>query len=222
MSHDNAMQCITHSAKGEIEDDGRERTSGLVNVCKPLWRVASLGQCEQHTRSGIHRCQADRHDTDADCRIHKMIEAADTGEIHHDNERRRTGGSVVIGQALVGPRDIEADDDKGQDVDHYDSPEGTFDSLWQGLAGVRGLSGGQTDELSSCEREGSSDEHRAYTLEAVGERSRVLEESSSNIFAVDTGRRSSTAIDNDAHEDENDDDQQFDASSPKFAFGVTE
>jgi len=78
-------------------------------------------------------------------------------------------------------RDVETDDEEGREVDDSDTPEGTLDSGRKGLARVGSFSSGDTDELSSGERESGSDEYSADTFESVSERSRITPVSSTNL-----------------------------------------
>ena len=54
------------------------------------------------------------------------------------------------------------------------------------LARIRVLGSGQTDKFGSSKREGSGHEHRADTLEAICEGTRVIPKSCSPVLAVET------------------------------------
>jgi hypothetical protein len=85
------------------------------------------------------------------------------------------------------------------------------------LPWVGSFRGSETDELSSSEREGSRDEYRANSFEAIGERSWILPEFSALVGSVLARSRSSSATHDDTKDDEHADDQKLEARSPEPA-----
>jgi hypothetical protein len=86
-----------------------------------------------------------------------------------------------------------------------------------------GVSKGEQAESSELtEREGSSDEHRANTLEAVGEATRVAPESPTVVAAEFSAVWATSADADDTDEDEDDDHQKLEARGPELFLSVTE
>jgi hypothetical protein len=166
-----------------------------------------------------------------------VVKASEAGQVSHDNEGRSsrpvssTEESLVAGEreksdyrggkrreenteenddVLAG--DVEADDEEGGEVDESDTPESSLDGGGEGLARVGSLGGGETDELSTGEREGGCYEDCTHSFEAVCERSWIPEIFSADVRRV--GTFSAAAVENDADDDEDDDDREFEARRP--------
>lgn len=214
---------VRKRSKGADEDEGPERTTGLVNVHEALGGVASLGKRSQGTRSGVDTRQTDGKNGDTDRDVQEVVDAVDPGLVHHDDERRELGtlGLTVDELGLV-VRDGEADDEQGGDVDEGDTPEGVLDGRGERLAGVGRLSRGKTDELGTGKRERRSDEHAADSLEPVRERAGVVEVVGTDVVVVVAIAGASTADANDTDDDEDDDDGELEGRGPELLLGVTQ
>ena len=82
--------------------------------------------------------------------------------------------------------DKETDEEETQNIEKGNSPEDLLDRTWEGLDWVLGLSSGETDKLSSRERESSSDENSAESFESVLESTRIVPCAGTPVFAVFT------------------------------------
>jgi hypothetical protein len=72
--------------------------------------------------------------------------------LHCDNEGGGSGRALGLGgegQILGVVGDQHADEKNTEDVEDDDSPEGKLDGLGDGLAGVLGLSDGNTNQLGT-------------------------------------------------------------------------
>ena len=88
---------------------------------------------------------------------------------------------------------------------------------WKGLSWIRGLSSGQTNQLSTAESEGCIDEDGAEPFKAVFERAWIMPVVSTKVSAVDFGVNTS-AVNNDGENDETDDGGDFDNAENEFDY----
>ena len=68
----------------------------------------------------------------------------------------------------------QSNEGKGDDVKESDTPENLLNSGGEGLAGIGGFGGGETDQFGSSESESSRNKHTAEALEPVIEGSGVV------------------------------------------------
>lgn len=106
-----------------------------------------------------------------------------------------SGGGATDESGLV-VRDQKTDKGKGDNVEQSNTPEHLLNGSGEGLSRVRGLSSGQTDQLSAGEGEGGVDEDTAETLETVVEGTRVVPVLSTNVSTL----RTTAAVDNDSED----------------------
>ena len=167
--------------ESENGDDRPERTSRFVNVGEDLGSVTSFGEGGEDTGSSVDARETDGEDGNADYDVEERVETGETSEGSHDDERRCSSSISSTEETLLVGGDVETNDEEGREVDNGDTPEGTLDSGGKSLARVGSFSSGDTDELSSGERESGSDEYSADTLESVSERSGISPVSSTNL-----------------------------------------
>ncbi len=140
------------------------------------------------------------------------------------------GGGLGVGtgraqQIRVVGRQDQADDEEGDDIETGDTPEHLFGGCGKRLAGVGGLGCGETDELGATESEGGGHEDGTEAFESVLERPRVVPVMSSDVAAVRSieimGRFDTSAVDDDAEDDEPDDSENLDHSQNEFDFTIS-
>lgn len=109
-------------------------------------------------------------------------------------------GTVCVEEVGVASGYNETQDEEADDVEESDTPEDLLDSLRKSLSGVGGFSGGETDQFSTTEGEGSGNEDAAEALEAIAESFTVTPVGEANV-AASVGRNT-THIDDNAQNDE--------------------
>lgn len=73
------------------------------------------------------------------------------------------------------------------------------------------LSSGETNELGASERESSRHEHRADSLESIGESSGIVPKSSSPVLIVETVTGATSKYEDQARDQEDDNDGELQA-----------
>ena len=146
-------------------------TTGAVNVRKDFRCVALLSEGSQCPRTTIDTGKTDTDDCHENDRIDEVAECRDAGVDGDNDEGRGRDVDECAGaqKTLVIVRDEETNEGQGQDVEQGDTPEYLLDGTWKRLLGCCRFCGCQTDELSTGEREGSSDECSADTGEPISE-----------------------------------------------------
>jgi hypothetical protein len=215
---------VGEGTKEEVDENGGQRATGLVNVGEELGGVALLGKSSQGARSTVDTRNTDRDNGDADDQVHEVIKSDEATIDTSQNEGGYTIGVGVIGvkQAVIGGADEQADKSKTKDIEEGDTPEDLLDSTGKGSGRVLGLGSCKTDELSACERKGSGDEDGAETREAVLESTRIVPKASAPVLIVSAITRTTTADQDNSNEHEDDDSGELEAGAPKLLFGITE
>jgi hypothetical protein len=151
--------------------------------------------------------------------------SGDTGLSDSNDEGGSEGVSrVELETSLVGWNE-NTNDEGTTEVEDQDSDVNLLDGRWEGLSGVSGLGGGDSDNLGTNVGEGGLGQdgpeteeltQRSGDLRVLGERSwfpPVLE-------TDDLTGRSTASRDDDTEENETDNRQDFDGSEPELAFSV--
>jgi hypothetical protein len=170
-----------------------------------------------------------------------VAESDDAGAVGDDDERR--GGHVDVATAKelrVVVVDEKTDEGEGKNVEKGDTPEDLLDRRWERAGRVLGLSSGETNEFSTGEGEGGSDENSAEASEGC-ERARVLPSLTTLVLreairlsalcvttivsrvgsnSLSVGRTATTDED-DAHEQEDDDGGELQKRHPEFFLSVS-
>lgn len=103
------------------------------------------------TGGGVKTRVTGRKDSDQDDSVHNVTSDADTGLDKDTGEGRGLDAAASVGKGIIVVGDGQSDDQDGKDVEHQDTPEDLTDSTGDVLAGVLGLSGSDSDQLSSLE-----------------------------------------------------------------------
>lgn len=214
---------VGETTPSEDEDNRPERTTGAVDVGKDLRSVALVSERGESTRTTVDTGDTNRYDGDENDNVHEAIEADETSVLGSNDERRGVGLATLSSeQTLIVVPDEQTDKGKTEDVEKGDTPENLTNSTRKRLEGVLGLSSGKTDQLSSGEGEGGSDEDGAETLEAVVERARVVPSAGTPVLTVDTFAWASTANEDKRDDHEDDSRTELQARRPEFFLGVTQ
>lgn len=92
------------------------------------------------------------NDAEQDC-IDQTWKSLDTSKFGCDDEWRRRGVGVARKELVVIVWNEKTNEEDGEDEEEQDTVEGLPDGSWDSLARVVGLTGGNTDKLSSLVRE---------------------------------------------------------------------
>lgn len=111
---------------------------------------------------------------------------------------------------------------RDREYSQSDTPEDLLDGTGESLGGVLGLGSGETDKLSTGEREGGGDEDGAETTEAVLESSRVVPQSVTPVLAELAIGGTTTADEDEGNEHEDDDGSELEAGTPELLLGVAQ
>lgn len=205
------------------DQGGPERTSRAVNVGEDDGGVSLLGHGSQSTGSTVHTGDTDGDNGNENDDVHEVIETVETGVATDEHERRGLGVGVgSLGQKswVVGV-DEKTNEEETQDVEEGDTPEDLLDGTGQRLDGVAGLGSSQTDQLSTGEREGSSNEDGAETLEAVLERTGVVPVTGTPVRVVTTAGRTTTADKDEGNDHEDDDGRHLEDGREELLLSVS-
>jgi hypothetical protein len=211
---------VGKETENQGEDEGRVWATVLVNLGEDLWAHTLLAKSLKGSGGSVCAGVGDRDDGEGDDGVEDGREGLDVGEVEGQDEWRVLG--VCAGssrEGLVIGWDNGTEDEEGDDVEEGDTPEDLLGSLWDGLSWVIRLGGGETDQLSSSESEGCSNEDGAETLEAVLEGSwvvPVLESEVATVIGWDT-----TAVDDDTKDDETNDSDNLDRAENELNLSVT-
>jgi hypothetical protein len=170
-----------------------------------------FGQSQQGSASSIDAGHADGQDRDGNGGIDDMGKNWNACRGEDDDER--TGICVVTSsdQSLIIVRYEETDENKGENKDKGDSPEGHFDGRWEGLSRIGVFGSGQSDKFGTGETECSSDKDSADSLEPVCECTWIVKVSSSVVLAICTIARSASENEYKRCEKEDENDCQLEA-----------
>lgn len=143
---------ITQEADQDDGGDGRKGTARLVNVCKELGSETLLGESNKSSATTVHTRHTDRQDGNQDDDVHERIVTLETGVGDGDDKGR--GARVIaasVQQSLVGGVDKKTNEEKTNNVEEGDSPKDLLDGAGEGLGGVLGFSGSETNKFGTAE-----------------------------------------------------------------------
>jgi len=212
---------VGESTPNEDEDDGPERTARLVDVGEDLGSVTLISKRSQGTRATVDTRHTNGDDGDENDNVHEAVETDQTSILGSNDERRGVGAAATE-QTLVVRANEKTNEGKTKDVEQGDTPENLSDGTRERLQRVGSLGSSQTDQLGSGERESSSDEDGAETLEAVVESTRVVPETGAPVLVVDTTAGTSTKNQDKGDDHEDDGGRELQARRPEFFLGITE
>jgi hypothetical protein len=131
---------------------------------------------------------------------HSIYEAPRDIRPHHlKHQRKRRSRRVLCRQARGGIRDIQTDDEDGDDVEEEDAPEDVFDDAGDVFVRGRRLAGGDGDGFCAAVGEGGGYEDGGETADAADEGGA----GETPVFAADVVVGGVAAgVDGDAEEDE--------------------
>lgn len=211
---------IGDRTKDQDGENGEQGSTRLVDVGEASGSESGFSHGGQRSGTGVDARETDGKDRDTDGGVDEVVETLDAGSLEDEDEGR--GGGVVAAasqETFVGVGNKETDDGQRGDVDDRDSPEGLLDwkgsalaqslatepggltSSGHGLSRVGSFRRSQTDKFSSGEREGGGNKDGADTLEAVGEGSGFLPDSSTDVGRVRGTGRTATADEDDTCND---------------------
>lgn len=197
---------VRKGTKGYNSQHGEQRAVGAIDVGEDLGGVALLSKGSQGARTAVDAGDAERQDGYENDDVHEGVETGQVGVLADQNE----GGSVDVDEGVSAQKvvivvgDEQADEEETEDVEKGDTPEDLLDGSGQGLDGVLGLSGGETDEFGSGEGEGRGDEAGAETTETVGEGTGAVPQLGTSVVIV-AGTLGTAAEDHDEADDQEDD-----------------
>lgn len=148
----------------EDEDGGPQRSASTVDIGEEAGSVALLSERTQCTRATVNTRETNGDNRQHDDDVGEVGESNDTGALGNDDEWRRFHINHAAAQELrVGVLDEQTHKSERQDVEECDAPENLLDRGGQRSRRVFGLGSSEADELSTREREGSSDENSTET-----------------------------------------------------------
>jgi hypothetical protein len=184
-----------------LKDGGGDGTTLLVNVGEELGSHTTSSKSLNGASRGEGGAVGDTDDGNSDHSVEDGGEDFDTSEADSDDEGRVLRvGTVGVEKVGVAGGNNETKDEEADDVEESDTPEDLLDSLRKSLSGVGGFSGCETDQLSTTEGKGGSNEYTAEALEAIAECLPIAPISDSDV-STSVGRNTAN-IDNNAENDE--------------------
>ncbi len=211
-----------HKAEKNDDDDGKERSAGLVNVGEDFGGISLLSQSRQGARSAIDGRDTDGQDRNKNDKVHKGIEPFQAGVLANKHKWRCLGIIVCSSsqQGLVAIVNEQADKEQTQNIEQGNTPKDLLDGAGQRPEGIRGLGGSKTNQLRTGKRERCRDKHRAEALEAILEGTGVVPVSCAPVFVV-TATLGTTSANHDKGDDHEDDGRsQLEDCRGEFFFGV--
>lgn len=127
-----------------------------------------LGESDKSSATTVHTRHTNRQDGNQDDDVHERVVTLETGVGDGDDKGR--GARIVaasVQQSLVGRVDQETDQEETNDVEEGDSPKDLLDGAGEGLGGVLGFSGSETNKFGTTEGESSSDKDTYSMLDIV-------------------------------------------------------
>jgi len=191
------------------EDDGEEGAARFVNICEEPWGVACFGECGKRTRPTVDAGETNGEDRDANGDIDQVVDTPNFSPVEHANKGGCGGRATSEQEELVVVGEKKTNHQERKDIDDRDTPESIFNGGGHGLAGVGGLRRGETNEFCSSKGKGSGDEDGADTGETMGECSRILPVTPTDVSTIIAVLGPSTANADEGDEDEEDDDEKF-------------
>lgn len=197
---------VGDEAEQDEDNDGGQGAARLVDVGEELGSIALLSQSGQGSGSTIHTRDTDGQDGGENDEVHEVVETLQASVLADKHKGRGLGVRVSGGREQSGIIAVnqQSDEEETKDVKDGNTPEDLLDSTGHVLGWVGRLSSGKTDQLSTGEGEGSSDEDRAETLEAILERAGVIPVSGTPVLVV-SAILGTTAQDKDKSDDHEDD-----------------
>ena len=183
----------------ELDDDAPDGAAGLVNVREEAGGHTALGKSLHGTGRAERARVGNADDGNGDDGVEDGGKDLDTGVLDGQDERRGLGvGTGRAEETVVVGRHDQTEDEQVDDVEEGNAPEHLLGGEGNSLAGVRGLSGRETDKLGTTEGKGSDDEDTSEAIEAVLERTGVVPVLGTEVALV----ADTTAVDDDAEDDE--------------------
>lgn len=206
---------------GENEKDRWERATGLVDHGEDLGSVALLSKGSESSGTSINARDTDGQDRHQNNQVHEMVETLETSVFTSQDER---GGVSTLArqQVIVVGVNQKTNKEETENVEESDTPEDLLDGAGEGLDGVLGLGSGETDQLSSGERESSRDEDRAETLEAILESSRVVPVSGTPVLVVAAALGTTAKNKDESNDHEDACGNQLESGSPELFFSISD
>lgn len=204
-------------AEEDLNNDAPDGTSVSVDISQELGSHASLGH-GLHSTSGAECARVgDRDDGEGDDGVEDGGKHFNASILDSQDERTGLGvGTTRAQQSLVVRSDDESKNEQIDDVEEEDSPKHLLGGAGNSLPRVFGLGSSKTDKLSTTEREGSRDEDRAETVEAVSEGAGVGPVLGAQVSLV----ANTTAVDNDTEDNEPGTSANLDHGKDEFDFSV--
>ena len=140
------------SSKAQYADD-RSRQHRNPKYLIPIQRRKERGRMSrdrqriQQPRPSKQRMIRRRKHTRHDNSVNETPRRIRPGHLEHEREWRRP--CVFVVETVGRVRDVEAEDEHGEDVEEQDAPEYVADYFWEGFGGGDGFAGGDGDGFGS-------------------------------------------------------------------------